>query len=515
MSRGYATATNTCSSRGLWPLSAEPGPSFRWGAIKRRSTYNADGTENSTARQEDAIFSYVEQHNMGRIVAVYTDIASAFSEKAKRPEFENALDDLRAGRIDGIIIWKLDRLTRRRNQMRRILTLLEDCGGRLFSVVEGVDTADPAKKEITELVLNVYIGAAQAESEALSERVRLMQYDRARKGMIQTGGERPFGHTKDWSELVPAEVKILHEAAERVLADEAPYSIARDFTQREIETTRGATLWYPEVLIKMLRSPRMIAMNEYGGKLYPYNNVPPIMERELWERVCAKLERRPAAPSEVRLLSNIAVCDICLNHLRASGRQFKGRRSRDPEEFSYRCRRKTKVRDDGACGKLFITGPLADNEVSRRTIAWISNRENVTNLLFKYADRSNLGEIQARVNELTESLNALSKALTPPPGVPRMPLETYYARAAEIEEERRSLGRRLAVTREAGMLSELLEMDDVEAEWNARPVAWRRAILKLVTLSVVIEPRGKGPSGQRAHLRTFDPSRIEVQFAGE
>ena len=497
-------------------MAAGPGPSFRWGAIKRRSAYNADGTEGSTARQEDAIYSYVEQHKLGRIVATYTDIASAFDEKAKRPEFENALDDLRAGRIDGIIVWKLDRLTRRRNQMRRILTLLEDCGGRLLSVVEGIDTADPNKREITELVLNVYIGIAQGESESISERVRLMHYDRARKGIVQKGGERPFGLTADWSELVPAEVKILHEAAERVLEGEAPYAIARDFTRREIQTTRGATLWHPEVLAKILRSPRMIGMNEHGGKLYPYNNVPPVFDRETWERICAKLENKPAAPTEVRLLSNIALCDICLNHLRSSGRQFKGARSRNPDEFSYRCRRKTKVRDDGACGKLFITGRLADNEVSRRGIAWISNRQNIEKLLFRYADRDKLPQIQARVAELTTAMQDLSRArFNPPPGAPKMTDETYYELLGEMEAERQEQLRQVAVTREAGRISELLEINDVEAAWNARPVQWRRAILKLVTLSIVIEPRGKGPKGQRAHERTFDPSRIRIQFADE
>lgn len=494
-------------------MTAVPGPSFRWGAIKRRSALNRDGTEESTARQEDAIFSYVEQHKMGRIVAVYSDIASAYSERAKRPEFENALDDLRAGRIDGIIVWKLDRLTRRRNQMRRILTLLEDCGGRLFSVVEGVDTADPAKREITELVLNVYIGIAQGESEAISERVRLMQHDHARKGLVQKGGERPFGHAQGWSELVPAEVKILHEAGERILEGEAAFSIARDFTARQVETTRGTTLWYPEVLLKMLRNPRMIGMREHGGVLYPYKNVPPIFEREEWDRICVKLERKPAAPSETRMLSNLAVCGICLRHVRASGRQWKGTRSRDPEEFSYRCRRKTKVRDDSACGKLFITGPLADSEVSRRVVAWLTNRENIRNLLYRYAARDRLTEIQAREAELTESKAALARALVPPPGVPRMDDATYYRLVAEIEEERTRLHRQLAVTREAGMLQELLEIEDLEAEWQARSVQWRRAILKLVTLSIVIEPRGKGPKGQRAHLRTFDPNRVRIQFA--
>ena len=516
MSRAYAARTNISSSQGLWPMAAEVGPSFRFGAIKRRSQYNADGTEDSTARQEDAIYAYVEQRGLGRIVAVYSDIASAFDEKAKRPEFENALEDLRARRINGIIVWKLDRLTRRRSQMRRILTLLEDCGGRLVSVVEGIDTADPAKREITELVLNVYMGIAQGESEAISERVRMMQYDRAKKGLIQKGGERPFGLTADWSELVPAEVKILHEAGERVLEGESAFSIARDFTAREIETTRGTTLWWPEVLLKMLRNPRMIAMHAHGGKLYPYANVPAIFEREEWERICAKLERKPAAPTEVRLLSNIVLCDLCLNPLRASGRQFKGRRSRDPEEFSYRCRRKTKVIDDRACGKLFITGPLADTEVSRRTIAWLSNRENITNLLYRYADRNNLAEIQAREAELTTALQDLAEArFNPPPGVQRMTDEMYYGLVAEVQAERQENHRRLAVTREAGMLSELLEVKDLETEWHGRSVHWRRAMLKLVTLSIVIEPRGKGPSGQRAHLRTFDPSRIKMQFVGD
>lgn len=496
-------------------MAAEPGPSFRWGAIKRRSAYNADGTENSTARQEDAIYRWVEQRNEGRIVAVYSDIASAFDEKAKRPEFENALDDLRAGRIDGIVVWKLDRLTRRRNQMRRILTLLEECGGRLVSVMEGVDTADPAKKEITELVLNVYIGIAQGESEAISERVRLMHYDRARKGLVQKGGERPFGLTDNWNELVPAEVKILHEAAERILEGESALSIARDFTAREIETTRGATRWSSEVLLKMLRNPRMIGMGEQGGKLYPYGNVPAVFEREEWERICAKLEHKPAAPTETRLLSNIARCDLCLNHLRASG--WNGVRSRGPEDFTYRCRRKTKGREDGACGKLSIMGPLADEEVSRRAIAYISNRENLRRILLTYADRENLDAIQAREAELTTALQDLAKArFNPPQGVQRMTDETYYGLVADIEGERRENHRRLVVTREAAMLNDLMELNDVAAEWEARTVSWRRKVLSLVVATIIIEPRGKGcEPGTRPHERRFDSTRIRMQFVGD
>ena len=65
---------------------------------------------------------------------MYSDIASAYAVNAKRPDFEAALDDLRAGRIDGIAVWKVDRLVRRVSQFRRVLDTLESSGGRLVTV---------------------------------------------------------------------------------------------------------------------------------------------------------------------------------------------------------------------------------------------------------------------------------------------------------------------------------------------------------------------------------------------
>jgi hypothetical protein len=66
------------------------------------------------------------------------------------------------------------------------------------------------------------------------------------------------------------------------------------------------------------------------------------------------------------------------------------------------------------------------------------------------------------------------------------------------------------------MLSELLDMDDIAAEWERRTVAWRRAILKLVVATIIIEPRGSGlEPGTLPHERRFDPPRIKMQFVGD
>jgi site-specific DNA recombinase len=511
MSRGYTAKANTRSSRGLWPLAAEPGPSFRWGAVLRRSRLNPDGTEGSTSRQERAIQDYVKANDMGRVVAFYSDIASAYNERAKREDFDNALSDLRAGRIDGIIAWKVDRLTRRRSEARKLLTLLEESGGRLATVVEGIDTAEPSKREITEIALAIYAGSAESESEAIGERISLMHLDRARKGLVQPSSVRPFGHTDDWQDFVPAEVKALHEAAERLFQGEASFSIAADFTAREILKPSGKTNWNSNVLRRMLLSPRMVGKREYGGALYELEGVPPIFDEETWEKLCAVLASRTtrSGPVEQHLLSSIALCGVCGRSLASS---TSGRKS----VKTYVCR--PHFEGDDACRKISISAPHAEQRVTSLMVDFLADKERVTKLLRRAAGPE-LDAIHERIAELSDSLHALAQALNPPPGVPRLPLATYYEQAALIEAERQELHKRMAVTRDTALLAEVLSFEDADKEWHSRSLHWQRSILKLVTESIVIEPRGKLLPKDDPRFRPgyngFDPDRVRVVFAGE
>jgi site-specific DNA recombinase len=510
VSRGYATTRTAVREQGLWKLTAEPGPDFRWGIVVRRSALNPDGTEGSTQRQERAIQDYLKAQDMGRVVALYHDISSAYDEKANREEFDNALIDLRAGRIDGIIAWKVDRLTRRRSQARKLLTLLEECGGRLATVVEGIDTADPAKREITEIALAIYAGSAESESEAISERVSLMHLNRARKGLVQRNSVRPFGHSDDWQELVPSEVQILHEAAERLFAGETSFAIAADFTERKVPKPNRNTLWNSNRLRTMLTSARMVGKREYGGNLYTLEGVPPIFDEATWEKLCAVLASRSvrSGPVETHLLSSIALCGIC-------GRTLAYATSGRKSNPSYVCR--PRFEGDKACRKISVSAPHAEARVNALVVEFLADTGRVTKLLRKHAAGPELDAIQNRIAELSDSLHALALALNPPPGVPRMPLETYYEQAAIIEQERQELHKRLAITREAALLAEVLSFEDAAREWETRSLHWQRSILKLVTESIVIEPRGKLLAKDdpkfRPGFNAFDPERVRVTFA--
>lgn len=224
-------------------MAADPGPDFRWGLVLRRSKYderidehgNVVKEELSTQRQEFELSDYISRHKLGRVTAVYCDIASGYKEKAKRPEFEAALFDL-SNRIDGIAAWRPDRLVRRVSQFRHVLTTLERTGGRLlFLKPILIDTADASNRAFTSLFLDLLVAFAEMESEATAERVTSWHQHRARAGLAQRSCMRPFGRTDDWLGLVDAEVKLLNEAVERILEGEGFYKV----------TTTGTSVRFP------------------------------------------------------------------------------------------------------------------------------------------------------------------------------------------------------------------------------------------------------------------------------
>jgi site-specific DNA recombinase len=488
MRRGYTTQTDV-RSRGLWPLTYEPGIDFPWGLVTRRSSYNRRVTPNgvekfeeSTARQEEALHNYILNNSLGRVVGVYQDIASAYNPKARRPEYANALADLASGRIAGLAVWRPDRLCRRVSQLREVLDALQHNGGRLLILQPIlIDTADVANKVLTTIFLDFLIAVAEMESEAIGERVSLMHRSRARQGLVQSP-RRPFGVTDDWQALVPEEVALLHQAGERIIAGETLGFVCRDWTAQGIPSPTGKR-WNPDVLRRMLLSPRMVGQREYQGERYDLQGVPPIFDAKTHARLCAALERRITIPDRavMHLLSTVAQCGIC-------GRTVLANHSGKRSTLVYQCR---PFGDSNACGKVSVVAKAAEERVITEVVAFLNNRDRVRALLRSHASGPEMDAIHKRVNELSESLLALGKALNPPPGVPRLPQPIYNEQITAIEAERKALHRRMAVTREAALLSETLGVEWTPEAWSARPLDWQRTILKLVTSSIVIEPVGK------------------------
>lgn len=284
------------------------------------------------------------------------------------------------------------------------------------------------------------------------------------------------------------------------------YSIVQDRNEHGPRPVR-AEQWSTQVLTGILLQPRLVAKRDYGGDLFDLEDVPPILDVETWERVCARLaEPKPhsGASRTHRLPSGIAQCGRCLVPLRGG----KNMPSRGGKHL-YAC--PPKSRGQGSCGSLSVNSDPVDEIVSERVVKWLEDKRNVTNLLKLYSHGPEAEAMTQRVAELNDSLVDLAHALKPPPGQPKMPLKLYWQMVAEVEAEREELQRRLAVTREASLLVETLSFEDMASEWAQRPNEWRRVILKLCTKRIVVEPVGKlagvTPKGFR-----FDPERVRIEF---
>jgi site-specific DNA recombinase len=492
-------------------MAAELGPGFRWGALLRASKPKRivlpDGTvkviEESTDRQDLELIHHIRDNDMGVIVDSYKDVASAWMPGAKRPRYKHALVDLAAGYIDGIACLAVDRLTRRRDQVRPILNAMEEMGGRLFFLWDELDTAsdDPD----TEFRLHELVARAEREAESTSRRYKLVAQHRARKGLHHPSNVRPYGHTKDWRHTVSPEAEMLLAAARAVDQGIAVWAIAEQWTRQGVPTVTGKERWHAAALRKMLISPRMVGKREYEGALIDIEYLPPILPEELWRRVREKLlAGRKKGRGESRELTNIALCSICGLPL-TSGLDKWGP--------VYLCKKRPS--QPGACSGVVIFVSKLDAKVNEEVVAFLNEKERAHTLLNQHRlETAEMAAIDARYAELEDNKLALEQAaFNPPQGVKRLPNDRYWELRAEIEQEQEALQRRRVVNRDAQPLREALRQEWTVHEWGSRPLEWRRAVIKLVAERIEVAPvlhRGAA----KGHLgAVHDPDRVKVKLA--
>src|SRR4051794_16124130 len=119
--------------------------------IYLRVSQDRDGTSASPERQlEDC--RAVSQRKGLEVIQIYEDRESAFAKSARRPEYKRLLADLEEGRIDTVVFWKLDRLTRQGlTGLHPLLAL----NAKLVSANEEIDTTSAMGEGIAGLLASM------------------------------------------------------------------------------------------------------------------------------------------------------------------------------------------------------------------------------------------------------------------------------------------------------------------------------------------------------------------------
>lgn len=280
---------------------------------------------------------------------------SAFSG-ARRPAYEAMLADLSAGLRDAVVVYNLDRLTRRPIELEHFTERCASAGVRdLATVTADIDLGTDDGL----LMARVVAAFAAKESAAKSRRMKRKYQQLAEQGLPHVSA-RAFGYEPDGMTIRQDEADIIRQAAERYLAGESLRGVATWLNDEGVPTVRSAPRWTSTQVAHTLTSPRTAGLREHLGQIVGPAVWPAILTPD--ERRMILVRKQQAARKHTRtprryLLSALLHCGNCNGLLFSSPRKDRRR---------YVC---ASGPDHGGCGRCVITAEPLEAWITEHVLA--------------------------------------------------------------------------------------------------------------------------------------------------
>jgi site-specific DNA recombinase len=257
--------------------------------------HGLDQEFNSLDAQYEAASAYIKSqaHAGWTLIRSRYDDGGYSGGSTDRPDLQKLLGDIRARKIDVIVVYKVDRLTRSLADFAKLVELFDAHGVSFVSVTQQFNTTTSMGR----LTLNVLLSFAQFEREVTSERIRDKISASKRKG-IWVGGTLPLGYQMKEGKIaiVEEEAELVRSIFRRYLELGGVNELLRDLRERNIRTktrllstgaTRGGIPFGRGALYYMLDNHFYIGEVKYKNEILP-GEQPPIMDRALFEAVRQK-----------------------------------------------------------------------------------------------------------------------------------------------------------------------------------------------------------------------------------
>jgi site-specific DNA recombinase len=263
----------------------------------RKSTeYNLELAFNSLDAQREACEAYIKSqaHEGWRLIPGRYDDGAFSGASLDRPALQQLLADVRAGKIDIVLVYKVDRLTRSLADFAKLIELFDVHGVSFVSVTQSFNTSSSMGR----LTLNVLLSFAQFERELIGERVRDKIAASKRKG-LWVGGPVPLGYAAVDKKIlvVAAEAEAVRTIFARYLELGSVRALVQDLDRRGIRSkprrrstgrTVGGGRFGVGALAYLLKNRFYIGELVYRGEVH-HGEHEPILDSALFEAVGAKL----------------------------------------------------------------------------------------------------------------------------------------------------------------------------------------------------------------------------------
>jgi DNA invertase Pin-like site-specific DNA recombinase len=251
---------------------------------------------NSLQAQREACEAFINsQRHEGWVClpASYDD--SGFSGATmERPALQQLLAGIAAGRVDIVVVYKIDRLTRSLADFAKIVEIFDARGASFVSVTQQFNTTTSMGR----LTLNVLLSFAQFEREVIGERIRDKIAASKKKGMWM-GGVPPLGYRVQDRKLIviDSEAEIVRLIFRRYTELGSVRSLNEDLQARSINSKSwtsasgrviGGKPFSRGALYLILQNRTYLGEIVHEGQSHPGEHVP-IIDQPLWDAVQAQL----------------------------------------------------------------------------------------------------------------------------------------------------------------------------------------------------------------------------------
>ncbi|MCK8465203.1 recombinase family protein [Aliiroseovarius sp. S1339] len=261
-----------------------------------------DGLEqefNSLDAQREACAAFIASQKIEGWVLVpdaYDD-GGLSGGTLERPGLQRLMADVRSGKVDRIVVYKIDRLTRSLGDFAKIVEVLDEAGGSFVSVTQSFNTSTSMGR----LTLNMLLSFAQFEREVTAERIRDKIAASKKKGLWM-GGNVPLGYEPDGRTLKVKEpdaqiIRTIYDLYKehgtvRKVKDQAD-RLGLKTAIRTLSSGRlkGGTPFSFGHIYYILTNPVYTGRIRHKTNVYPGQHAP-LIEPELWDALQDQLMGR-------------------------------------------------------------------------------------------------------------------------------------------------------------------------------------------------------------------------------
>jgi len=310
------------------------------------------------------------------IFRIYSD--PGFSgANLNRPALNEMINDIKEGRIDVIISYKIDRLTRSPKDFYQLIELFEKYNVDFISVTERFDTSTSSGR----LLRNIMLTFAQFERELASERTKDKMLQRAAKGMWN-GGIIPFGYKAENKKLIVCEkeARIVRDIYEGYVTSGSIAKVYNETKNKGNKDRKGLPLSKSSIYY-ILRNIVYTGKIKYAEKVYQGVHQPIISEDIFGlAQEIHKKKKRVLRLYKHYPLAGLIRCQECASYMTPCYTN-KWKRGKLKRYYYYRCTKTTK-RDWNACRTRQVSANRLENYIFENLERISVDRYYVDSLFF-------------------------------------------------------------------------------------------------------------------------------------